>query len=78
MAEQFVSVNLEEILVGEPLPSTIYIFIDFRFLTFRADGDVVDRTAYDRLFFKGVKTLFINDKDRQKFDNWTQKREAEV
>lgn len=74
MAEQFVTWNLEDILVGDPLPGTIYVYIDFRFITFRAEGDTVDRTAYDRLEFKKVKNLFIVEHDRQKFQAWAAKK----
>src|SRR4051812_37237397 len=77
MAEQFVTVSLADILVGEPLPVSLYIYIDFRFITLRADGDVIDRTAYDRLEFKKVKNLFILDKDKAKFFEWSKSREPE-
>jgi putative nucleotidyltransferase with HDIG domain len=76
MAEQFVSVNLDQIMVGEPLPVTIYIYIDFRFITFRAEGDTVDRSAYDRLEFKRVKNLFVLEQDRKKFLEWAAKYNA--
>ncbi len=77
MAEPYVTCDVEEILVGEPLPTTLYVYIDFRFITFRAEGDVVDRGAYDRLSFKNVKNLFILEKDRKKFKDWSNKRKNE-
>jgi putative nucleotidyltransferase with HDIG domain len=77
MTDQFVSVDLHRILVGEPLPTSIYIYIDFRFITFRADGDVIDRSAYDRLEFKKVRNLFVIERDKTKFDDWADKRVEE-
>lgn len=71
MGDSFVTVGLDEILVGEPLPASIYLYIDFRFITFRAEGDVVDRTTYDRLLFKKVKNLFVIESDRQKMKAWS-------
>lgn len=73
MAEQFVSCNIEEIIVGEELPCDLYIYLDFRFITFRAKGDLVDRGAYDRLEFKKVRNLFVKDHDRKEFTEWSAK-----
>jgi putative nucleotidyltransferase with HDIG domain len=78
MPEQFITVGLDEILVGDPLPATVYIYIDFRFITFRAEGDVVDRTTFDRLEFKKVKSLFIQEKDRKKFEDWSVQRAKDI
>src|SRR4051812_954373 len=77
MPEQFVTVNVGDILVGEELPFTIYIYIDFRFITFRAEGDVIDRLTYDRLEFKKVQNLFVREVDRKLFEAWTQPRQQE-
>jgi putative nucleotidyltransferase with HDIG domain len=77
MAEKFVTLNLEDILVGEDLPGNLYIYINFRFITFRAAGDTVDRTAYDRLEFKKVKNLFVMEQDQKKFIEWNGMRAAE-
>jgi len=72
--QQFLTCNIQELIVGEPLPTTLYIYIDFRFITFRAEGDVVDRSAYDRLQFKKIKNLFILERDREKFQGWAKQR----
>jgi putative nucleotidyltransferase with HDIG domain len=76
MAEQFVSVELENVMVGESLPVNLYIYIDFRFITFRASGDTIDKNAFDRLEFKKVKNLFVLDQDKQKFADWSAKYQA--
>jgi putative nucleotidyltransferase with HDIG domain len=78
MPEQFVSCNLEEILVGEPLPVNLYVYLDFRFITFRAKGDVVDRQAYDRLDFRKVKNLFMLESDRDAFRKWAEQAKADA
>jgi len=70
MGDQFVTWNLEQILVGEPLPGNVYVHIDFRFITFRAEGDSIDRNAFDRLLFKKIRSIFILEKDRPKFQQW--------
>lgn len=74
---QFVSISLEQILVGEPLPISIHVYIDFRFITFRSVGDVVDRFTYDRLMMKKVGTLFVKESDKKRFDEWIATRENE-
>lgn len=76
--EKFVSIGLEEILVGEELPITIYLYLDFRFIAYRGKGDVLDRKSYERLELRKIKNLFINDTDRGAFTSWTKAREAEV
>lgn len=78
MSERFVTCNLEEILVGEPLPISIYIYINFRFITYRLAGDVMDRAAYDRFELKKMKTLFILESEQKIFQEWSQKRSAEI
>ncbi|MGK5084740.1 HD domain-containing phosphohydrolase [Bdellovibrionota bacterium FG-1] len=77
MADQFVSWGLDDILVGEPLPGTIYIYIDFRFITYRAQEDTIDRSAFERLELKKVRSLFIQEKDRPGFENWVKQRKQE-
>ncbi len=72
--DRFVSIQLGDLVAGEPLPCTVFLYIDFRFITFRAEGDAVDRVAYDRLQFKKVKTLFIQEADQKKFEAWILKR----
>ena len=74
MSDQFLSINLDDVPVGEPLEVTIYIYIDFRFITFRSEGDKVDRMAYDRLMFKKVRNLFVQEVDAERFATWQQKR----
>jgi putative nucleotidyltransferase with HDIG domain len=77
VAEQFVTCALDDIIVGEPLPTTLYVYIDFRFITFRAEGDTVDRATFDRLQFKQVKNLFISEKDLAKFRAWSKQVEQD-
>lgn len=78
MPGKYVSCNLEDILVGEPLPATVYIYIDFRFITYRAGGDVVDRAAFERLQSRGLNNLFVLDEDQAKFDQWVLGRKKEL
>jgi len=78
MGDRYVSCTLDEILIGEALPGTVYLYMHFRFVTFRAEGDVIDTVTFDRLDFKKVKNLFILEKDRDKFSAWLGRREAEI
>lgn len=75
---QYVSVDVDQILVGEPLPCNISVYLDFRFITFRGAGDVVDRRTYDRLLLNKVKSLFVKDDDKKKWDQWLAQRESEA
>lgn len=74
MSEQYVTWPIEKLPVGEPLPGSIYLYIDFRFLTFRAGGDIIHRHVFDRLQFKKVKDVFIHDSEKKKFEEWEKKK----
>lgn len=74
MSESYVTFEIDQILVGEPLPCPLFVYVDFRFITFRGEGDALDRVAFDRLISKKVKQLFIQEKDRPRFLAWAQTR----
>ncbi len=68
----FVSCDLKLIPVGEPFPVDVYIYLDFRFITYRAKGDSIDRNSYDRLEFRKVKNLFVHEEDHESFMQWAE------
>jgi putative nucleotidyltransferase with HDIG domain len=70
MAERFVTCELEGIVVGEPLPCNVFLYIGFRFITYKLAGDPLDREAYERFELKKVKNLFILETDAPAFDDW--------
>lgn len=78
MAERFVTCDLDQILVGEPLPVDVFLYINFRFITYKLAGDVIDRASFERFEFKKVKNLFILEKEQPKFDEWARKSQAAV
>jgi putative nucleotidyltransferase with HDIG domain len=78
MAEDFISVELQDILVGEPLPVPLYVYIDFRFITYRAEGDSLDRKSFDRLQFRKIRNLFVLRKDHPSYLKWVEKFKKEA
>lgn len=74
----YANITLNQIIVDQTLPVTIYIFLDSRFLAFRGEGDVIDRGAYDKLEFKKIKDLFVAQEDFEKFQLWSQKHKSET
>ena len=70
MSESYVTFDLDQLLVGAPLPCALYVYVDFRFIVFRGEGDTVDRNAFDRLASRKVKQLFIQERDRVRFASW--------
>ncbi|MEK7691435.1 MAG: HD domain-containing phosphohydrolase, partial [Bdellovibrionota bacterium] len=72
----FVTVAVKPIPVGEPLPVNIYVYLEFRFIVYRAAGDALDRNAYDRLEFKKVQYLFVRDSEKAAFEEWISKFQA--
>lgn len=77
MGDKFATWNVQDIRVGEPLPGPLYVYIDLRFITFRVEGDIIDRNMYDRLEIKKVKNLFVLKEDQPKFLKWAQVEKAE-
>jgi putative nucleotidyltransferase with HDIG domain len=73
MPGKYVTCELSQIIVGEPLPCNLFIFINFRFITYKLAGDPLERDAYDRFEIKKLKTLFILAEDEEKFEQWSQK-----
>ena len=78
MDQQFLGCDLNEIRIGEPLPVPIYLRIDSRYITFRAEGDLVDRKTYERLELQKIKKIFIQEKDHPSFNAWSKKFLAET
>ncbi len=66
--------DLEDVLVGEPLPGNIYVFIQNRFILLRAKDDVIDRATFERLDLKKAQTLFVLEQDQKAFEEWSQRR----
>ena len=71
MPENFVNLPLEQLVIGQPLPGNLYVHIDSRNLTFRAEGDVIDQITFDRLHFKNITNLCIREQDEEKFKEWS-------
>jgi putative nucleotidyltransferase with HDIG domain len=74
---QYNSCDLDEIQVGEPLPVSIYVHLNLKFITYRAKGDCFDRNDYDRFMQKKVRDLFIKRDDYPAFSAWSQKFKEE-
>lgn len=70
MADRFVSISLEDIVPGEPLPVQTYLYLNHRFILYRNRGDVIDRTTFDRMEQKKVGNFFIRRTDETSMLAW--------
>lgn len=70
MSDRYVTLLLEQLIVGEPLPAPVFLSIEGRFITLRAAGDIVDKSTYDRLQFKKITNLFVLEQDQGLFQDW--------
>lgn len=73
--ERHVTFQLEDVLVGEPLPGSLYVFIQNRFILLRPQGDVMDRATFERLDLKKAHTLFVLEQDHPAFLRWAERRQ---
>ena len=78
MSTNFLSLDLKDIIVGEPLPGTIYVYLEFKFITFRSETEIIDRDTYDRLQNKNIKNLFILSEDSKKFKKWIEQYKEDI
>jgi putative nucleotidyltransferase with HDIG domain len=72
LQSNFITCHLPDLIPNEGLPCVIYLYIDFRFITYRVEGDVIDRAIYDRLERNKVNNIFIKKEDYKKFTDWVQ------
>ena len=71
----FVSVNLLDIRLDEPLPVSVHLFVDGRFLLLRAEGDSIPQEVFDRLVYKHVQFVFVDEAVKPKLLAWISKAE---
>jgi putative nucleotidyltransferase with HDIG domain len=76
MGEQYVTVEVDGVRVGEALPVDVFVYISFRFITFRASGDLIDRQTFDKLQLNKVKYLFVREEDVDAFRTWISQEKA--
>jgi putative nucleotidyltransferase with HDIG domain len=76
MMEKFISCNLDDLIIGEDLPSNIYVYINFKFITFRTAGDTFTRDVYDRCNQQKIRNLFVKMDDQKAFYAWVNTHKA--
>ena len=76
MSNPFVSWDIDRVIVAEPLPGALYLFLDSRFIRYKNAGDCIDRELHEKLLLKRVKILFVTESDKSLFDEWFKKNIA--
>lgn len=71
MSETFAPWSLDKIVPGEPLPAALYLHLEGRYVLYRAAGQSVDRLTFDRMEIKNIRTLYVLEQDKSKFDTWS-------
>lgn len=72
MAEQYVSIAVDSLIIGEPLPASIYVFIQGRFILLRADGDLVTPSLAERFRRQRMEHIFVKNSDVPHFNHWVE------
>lgn len=73
MNQKFTQISLNDLVVGEPLPTALYVYIDLKYLIFRTKGDVLDRKVFERLELRNAQNLFVRSNDLDKLQSWRDK-----
>lgn len=73
MNQRFVSWSLQDLIPGEPLPVTCYLYLGHKFILYRSEGDFIDHTTYDRMDMKGIRNIFIRREDETAMESWLSK-----
>jgi putative nucleotidyltransferase with HDIG domain len=73
---KFIGIQLNQIKVAEPLPVPLYVYIDFRYILYRAKDDSIDPKTYARLELKKTFNLFVLESDLNTLETWAKVHEA--
>jgi putative nucleotidyltransferase with HDIG domain len=74
---QFASFNIDDFMIGHPLPVSIFVYIDFKFITYRHKNVELDKNDFDRLTQRKIKQLFIKQAEIKIFQEWSNKFKEE-
>ncbi len=72
MTEQFVSIGVDSLILGEPLPASIYVFIQGRFILLRSEGDAITPKLFDRFRRRKVEHVFVQNSDLTHIQHWVE------
>jgi len=70
-------VPLSKINPDAMLPADIYLCLNEKYVKFKNLGESLGREKYDNFLSKGIKFLFINEKDEEKFLRWIDDKSAQ-
>ncbi len=73
MAEVYVSRDLYELIIGEPLPVALFLNIHGKYIHYKNKGDVIDKIIFVRLELQKIKSICILKDDLECFLSWTLK-----
>ncbi|MCM2323951.1 MAG: AMP-binding protein [Oligoflexia bacterium] len=68
----FLTFDLDDIVPGEALPASLYLYLEFRFVVYLAKGVAMSRAAYDRLQFNRIRQLFVQEQDIPVLRAWSE------
>lgn len=76
MDKKFLSWGLDQLVPGEPLPAPIFLLLSERYILYKKQGDLITRDIFDRMEFKKVGCIFIQETDKPVMAAWSSKAEA--
>lgn len=59
------------------LPADIYLYLNEKHVKFKNMGENLTREKYDSFMAKGIKELFIEEKDEERFNKWVEDKSAQ-
>ena len=68
--QNFLSIPVESITLGEPIPVKVYVFVQGRFILFREELSILTPAILQRFQQKHVTSVFVREEDRTKMIEW--------
>jgi putative nucleotidyltransferase with HDIG domain len=66
----YLSMSVENITLGEPLPVSIYVFVQGRFILFREEGSTLTPEILGRFQKKKVAFIFVREDEMKDLTQW--------
>lgn len=73
----YIKVEIFKINPDANLPADIFLCLNEKYIKFKNQGESLSQEKYDSFMSKGIKYLYIEEKDDQRFHQWIEDKNAQ-